>query len=296
MMIVDMQQVMISNLLAGLGGHTNTKLEPELLRHMCLNSLRRYNVKFGNEYGELVIATDSRKNWRHDVFPYYKANRKKARTESELDWEMIFETFNMVTSELKEFFPFRVLNHPNAEADDIIGSLCNKFGTTEFEFGYGGTKILIISGDKDFRQLQKYENVKQYDPVRDRWLNEKDPALYLKEHIIRGDKGDGIVNILSPENSMVLDVRQKSIYAKKLNIWLTQEPEEFCDSPEMLRRYKMNEALIDLSLIPDNIQEEIIEEFESQDGKTAKNLLAYFMKHRLKTLTESIGEFKNHKG
>lgn len=46
------------------------------------------------------------------------------------------------------------------EADDIINSLVEytqEFGNYE--------KVMIISGDKDFAQLQKYSNVDQYSPI-----------------------------------------------------------------------------------------------------------------------------------
>ncbi len=159
MQIVDLNQVMISNFMAQIGNHHNIKIEEDLLRHMILNSLRSYNAKFRNQYGEMVIACDDTRSWRKNLFPYYKANRKRDREKSELDWNAVFEILNRVRSELKEFFPYRVIQVETAEADDIIGTLCHQFGNTS-------EKILIISGDKDFRQLQTYMNVRQDDPVR----------------------------------------------------------------------------------------------------------------------------------
>ncbi len=159
MIIVDLSQVMISNLMVQLGNHTNTELEEDLLRHMILNSIRSYNQKFKNEYGEMIIACDAGNNWRRQIFPYYKANRRKNREKSELNWTQIFDTLSKVREELKEFFPYRVIQIDGAEADDIIGTLVDQFGNTS-------EKILIMSGDKDFVQLQRYINVKQYDPVQ----------------------------------------------------------------------------------------------------------------------------------
>ena len=154
MIIIDLNQVMISNFMAQIGNHTNLEVEEGLLRHMILNSIRSYMQKFKSEYGEVVIACDDRKYWRREVFPYYKANRKKAREASEIDWTSVFESLNTIRDELKMFFPYRVIQAEGAEADDVIGTLVEKFGNTS-------EKILILSGDKDFVQLQTYMNVKQ---------------------------------------------------------------------------------------------------------------------------------------
>jgi len=154
--------------MAQIGNHTNIKIEEDLLRHMVLNSLRGYNAKFRNDYGEMIIACDDRGSWRRQVFPYYKANRKKDREQSEIDWNAVFESLNKIREELKTFFPYRVIQIETAEADDVIGTLCHEYGNTS-------EKILIISGDKDFRQLHDYMNVRQYDPVRKKWI-EENPA------------------------------------------------------------------------------------------------------------------------
>ena len=193
MIIVDLNQVMISNFMMQIGSHTNIKVEEDLLRHMILNSLRSYNTKFRKEFGDIIIACDDRKYWRREVFPYYKANRKKARDKSEIDWNSVFEVMHKIREELKEFFPYRVIQVDGAEADDIIGTLAQQFGNSN-------EKILVLSGDKDFIQLQTYMNVKQYDPVRKKYIQHNNPSQYIKEHIIRGDTGDGIPNFLSPDN------------------------------------------------------------------------------------------------
>jgi 5'-3' exonuclease len=251
---------------------------------MVLNSIRSYRSKFKKEYGELVIACDGRRYWRKEVFPYYKANRKKNREASELDWKMIFECFNKLRNELMDNFPYPVIDIEHAEADDVIASLCKRYGGED-------TKILILSGDKDFKQLQRYSNVTQYDPVRDRYLKENDPSAFLREHIISGDTSDGIPNILSNDNCLVVGERQKPLFKKKLEEWLKHsDPTMFCNEI-MLRNYKRNEQLIDLANIPENIYNEVVSSYTEQLGKKAKNLLTYFMEHKLKNLTESIGDF-----
>ncbi len=283
MIIVDLNQTMISNFMAQIGNHTNIPIEEDLLRHMILNSIRSYNAKFKAEYGEMVIACDDKKYWRRDLFPYYKANRKKAREKSEIDWNAVFEILNRVRDELKEFFPYRVIQVSTAEADDVIGALCQEFGNT-------GEPILIISGDKDFRQLQCYMNVRQYDPVRKRWLEERNPDRYLKEHILRGDQGDGVPNFLSSDDTFVTAARQKPIRNDKLDKWLDLEPEAFCDEG-MLRNYKRNQQLVDLAQIPDYIKAQVLESYEAQYGKGREKLFNYFIDKRLKNLLTDIGQF-----
>lgn len=283
MIIVDLSQVMISNLMVQLGNHTNAEIEEDLLRHMILNSIRSYNVKFRNEYGEMIIACDAGNNWRKQVFPYYKANRKKSREKSEINWTAVFETLNKVRDELKEYFPYRVIQVDTAEADDIIGTLVQEYGNTS-------EKILILSGDKDFVQLQSYMNVKQFDPVQKRWKSTNDPDRFIKEHIMRGDTGDGVPNFLSSDDTFVVGARQKPISKKKLEAWINIDPKEFCDD-KMLRGYLRNQQLVDLNFIPENIKEEVLVQYEEQSGKGRQKLFDYFIDKRLKLLLESINEF-----
>lgn len=283
MIIVDLNQTMISNFMAQIGNHTNIPIEEDLLRHMILNSIRSYNAKFKAEYGEMVIACDDKRYWRRELFPYYKANRKKAREKSEIDWNAVFEILNRVRDELKEYFPYRVIQIDTAEADDVIGTLCHEFGNT-------GEPILIISGDKDFKQLQSFMNVRQYDPVRKRWLEERDPDKYLKEHILRGDQGDGVPNFLSRDDTFVVNGRQKPLRSNKLSIWLDQEPEVFCDET-MLRNFKRNQQLVDLSMIPEHIKTKVMESYKAQSGKGRDKLFNYFVEKRLKNLLTDIGQF-----
>ena len=283
MIIVDLSQVMISNFMVQIGGHTNIKVEEDLLRHMVLNSIRSYNVKFRKEYGDMIIACDDRKFWRREIFPYYKANRKKARDKSEIDWTSVFEAMHKIRDELKEYFPYRVIQADGAEADDVIGTLVEKFGNTS-------EKILILSGDKDFIQLQTYMNVTQYDPVRKRNIQHNNPAQYIKEHIIRGDTGDGVPNFLSSDNCFVIGERQKPVSQKKLDNWVTMEPEEFCDD-KMLRNYRRNQQLIDLNFIPQQVKDNVIIQFANQAGKDRRGLFNYFIEKKLKHLIENINEF-----
>lgn len=283
MIILDINQVMLSNLMVQMGGHTNMKIEEDLVRHMILNSIRMYNNKFREEFGEMVIACDNKHYWRRDIFPYYKANRKKMRDATDLDWNAIFDCMKKIREELAEYFPYKVINVEGAEADDVIGTLAEMFGNNMME------PILILSGDKDFIQLQKYLNVKQYDPIRKKFISHNNPTLYTKEHIIKGDAGDGVPNFLSPDNCLVVGTRQKPITTKKLDAWMHMNPEDMGE--ELQRNFKRNQQLIDLSFIPEPVKQRVINEYEAQKGKGRAKLFNYFVTHKLKNLMESINEF-----
>ena len=284
---------MVSNLMMQLGNHTDAKIEEGLVRHMVLNAIRSYKQKFGEEYGEIIIACDDKNYWRRKIYPYYKANRKKSREESDIDWTTIFECFNKIRDELKEYFPYRVLKVDTAEADDIIGTLAQQYGS--YLVGHDTIKILIMSGDKDFIQLQKFANVKQYDPVRKKFISHKNPELYLKEHIMRGDAGDGVPNFLSPDDVFVTKGRQKPIRQTNLDKWVNQSPETFGNieliGDTMVRGYKRNESLIDLSKIPSDIYNMVVTQYHEQKDKKRGDLLNYFIKFKLKNLMPLIGEF-----
>jgi 5'-3' exonuclease len=267
-----------------LGNHTNAQLEENMVRHMILNSLRSYKTKFTSEYGELVIACDNTNYWRKQAFPYYKANRKKNQEASEMDWKSIFECMNKIRSELKEYFPYRVIDVESAEADDIIGTLVKEFGAE-----IGGAPILILSGDKDFIQLHTYSNVSQYDPTRKKWVKHDDPNKFLKEHIMKGDAGDGVPNILSNDNCFVVGDRQKPLTTKKMDNLMHLDISQY-DSV-VARNYQRNAQLIDLSFTPKEIRSKVMEQYNAQAGRDRSKLMNYFIANRLKNLMENIAEF-----
>jgi hypothetical protein len=285
MILVDMNQVTISNLMMQIGSRKND-VDENLVRHMVLNSLRSYRSKFSEEFGELVLCYDSKKYWRREYFPNYKSNRKKDREKSGLDWPLIFDTLNNIRDEIKETFPYKVVEVEGAEADDCIASIVQHIAETPNEF----ESVLILSGDKDFIQLQKHSFVKQYSPVLKKFVNGQDPTLYIKEHVLKGDRSDGIPNFLSPDNTFADDLRQKPLAKKKLDTWITLDPEDFC-TEEMLRNYQRNKTLIDLDCIPSDLKVEILEEYRKPPKGDRSKLLNYFIQKRLKNLMNDIGDF-----
>ena len=282
MILVDFNQVAISNLMEQIGS-SKTAVDESLVRHMILNTIRTYVKKFKAEFGpNIIIACDNKKYWRREIFPYYKANRKKSRESSGHDWNSIFECLNKIRDELREHSPYKVIEVDTAEADDIIAVLSIKHSANE--------KVMILSSDKDFAQLQKYPNVEQYSPILKKFIKEPLPSAQLKQLVIRGDKSDGIPNILSKDDVFVEGVRQKPITEAKIINWMNQKPEEFC-TEEMLRNYNRNEMLIDLTRIPENLKQNIIDTYESSKGRTRQEFMNYMVANRLKNLIEVIDEF-----
>ena len=281
MILVDMNQVTISNLMIQM---KDEPLSEDLVRHMVLNSLRSYKTKFSKDFGELVLCYDDKHCWRKDYFPYYKQNRKKARSESSLNWNELFDILTKIQNELEENFPYKVLKINGAEADDIIAILSNKISSTPNLY----EEILIISGDKDFIQLHQSDNIKQYSPTLKKFVVDENPEQYKFEHIIRGDKGDGVPNVLSQDTVFVEDLRQRPITKKKLTEW----KENGIPEGEIKRNYQRNKTLIDFDSIPNELGELIYNMWVDKITQNDKSkILPYFMKHRLKELTEKLGDF-----
>lgn len=287
MILIDFNQVVISNFLMQVGAHTNIPLEESMLRHMILNTIRGYRQKFTNEYGELVICCDNRKYWRKRVFPFYKAGRKKDRQSSGIDWTTMFSILDKVRQELVDVFPYKTINVEGAEADDIIGTIVKN---------YTNEKIIIVSSDKDFIQLHTNANVKQFSPVMKKFIRHENPDIYLKEHIMKGDRGDGIPNVNSPDGVFVDGGRQKPVRKELLNSVTTLPIDAIAEhitstSEEMKRNWMRNRLLIDLSMIPEEIENAILETFNDYKTNDRSQLFNFFIEKRLNNLMSSIGEF-----
>jgi 5'-3' exonuclease len=277
MILVDMSQIMMASIMMQM--HMSKKSEPdeEMVRHMILNSLRMYRTRFLSEFGEMVLCYDSRHYWRRDYFPEYKHSRRKSRGTDDKNWDIIFNCLNTIKEEVKSNMPYKSVEVYGAEADDVIATLCSE----------SSNEVMILSGDKDFIQLQKFPNVKQYSPITKKMINGMNPDDYLKEHVLKGDTSDGVPNVLSPDNTFVDGIRQRPLSKKKI---ATMVEGDF-PNDEVKRNYQRNKKLIDLTCSPDELRSEILDTYKSAPVNDRSKILNYFIKQRLKTLTESIGEF-----
>lgn len=280
MIIVDYSGIAISNLFS-----TKEQVSENLVRHMILNSLRMYNLKFRQEYGQMVIACDGGSTWRKSIYPQYKANRKKSREDSGVDWKEFYRILNLVRDEIREHLPYKVVHMQGCEADDVIATLTEQ---TQ-EFGKNES-VMIISSDTDFVQLHRHKNVRQFSPMKKAFIKESDPTRYLQEHILRGDSGDGVPNILSADDVFVSGGRQSPIRAKLIDEWITNWNNlDKHMTAEQYRNFQRNRALIDLSAIPSAKKLEIINTFDTV--KTSSNTLNYLISKRCTQLIECAEEF-----
>jgi 5'-3' exonuclease len=282
--LIDLNQIAIANVVQQININKDSIVEEGFVRHMILNSIRSIKCKFQEEYGELILCSDSNNYWRKELFPQYKANRKRKQNDSEIDWSQIFKILNKIKMEIKENFPYKFIEISTCEADDIIGTLSKNFSDKE--------KILIVSTDKDFVQLQKYDGVSQYSTITKSWIQDSDPETFLLEKILRGDKGDGIPNYLSDDDSFYPVVkRQKSISKKRINdLLFCKKPESLMSSKEV-KGYMRNRYLIDLEYIPEDLQNKIMESFNIPPIGTPTHVYRYLMSNGLKALINNIGDF-----
>lgn len=281
MILIDFTQTIIASLMAQMK-IANGEISEDMLRHMILNSLRNYQKKYSEEYGEIVLCTDAANPWRRDYFPLYKANRKKTREKDDKDWGLIFDTLHKVKMEIKENFPYRYMYVDNCEADDIIAIL------TQHAYILDNTKpVLIVSGDKDFQQLQRYENVTQWSPNLNKFISPEDPQEFLKEHILTGDKSDGIPNILSNDNCLDEGIRQtplrKPIKDKYMRITISSDDKYY-------RNYLRNQTLIDFDFIPQEVSDRILSEY-SNTAPVQGKVFDYLRTHRLNELLNHVEDF-----
>jgi len=284
MIIVDYSQIALASIIV------QRIDDPDLIRHICLNTLRMYNKKYRGEYGQMVLACDGFNSWRKQFFPEYKGNRKKNRSASELDWNLIFTTLNDLREDIKNNFPWKVLHLDECEADDIIATLTmqtQEFGLHE--------PVMIISSDKDFIQLQKYNNVKQFSLATKKLVVDPNPRLYKWNHVCRGDAGDGVPNVLSPDDTFITEQHQNQLRQARIDEWAENiDNLREIMGDEIYRNFQRNQTLIDFDYIPEEIQKTIINTFNETKPAPNMKVLNYLVKNRLKNLIECTEEFYTH--
>ena len=282
MILVDFSGICLATILI------NRQNDERMIRHMTLNSLRMYNKKFKENYGQMVLACDGANNWRRSYFPQYKANRRKGRDESTFDWNEAFRIMHKIKDEIRENFPYKVIHLEGCEADDVIATLVERtqdFGNFE--------PVMIVSSDGDFKQLQRFDNVSQFSPMTKKYVEETHPRQNLKLKILQGDTGDGIPNVLSDDDTLVEGRRQTPLSKKKKEAILQDLSEgELLYAASWYRNYCRNETLIDLTKTPQDLKNSIINNFEEQDPWHNKGkVFPYLVANRMNRLIESAQEF-----
>lgn len=297
MIILDYSQVALANIFQFQNDLKKDKASPEavnIIRHAILTGIKFYRKKYGRQYGEIVLACDGKNYWRKEIFPQYKASRSKTREKSDLDWKLIFDTISSIREDLATHFPYRVIHLDHVEGDDVIATMC-KWTQTNALVDHGMFEekqpVIIISSDGDFKQLHKYDNVKQWSPIQKKMVTCDNPVAYLAEHIAKaGD--DGIPNVLSPDDVFVTEgVRQKKMTAQRLEKFI-ELGRDACMSEEEQRNWDRNNQLINLDNIPPAIQREIVDAYINNKPKGDKmSIYNYLVKHRCRLLLDEIEEF-----
>ncbi len=275
--LIDLSHVVISTYFASVGSHGNKEVEVQPFRNMLLNTLNRFSEKFVG-YGDVILAADSDTYWRKSVFKHYKAQRAVDRKKSDIDWPSIYEAIDVVTDEIENNFPYNLIRVSGAEADDVIGVLAKYIKPS-----------CIISGDKDFLQLQKHNGIVQYDHIKDRMLVEDDPKQFLHDHIISGDRGDGIPNVRTRDDIFVTEGRQDVMTQKR-----RAELSDVGNSPndKYHSNWLRNKQLIDLDCIPNDIAVAILKKYsEGPKVKDRSRIMQYLIDHKLADLLDKVNNF-----
>ena len=277
--LVDANQIAISHLM--IRNKIEDGINIDSIRRSIVRVIARIAKKFGDEYGKVVLCYDDKNYWRREIFPFYKKNRKQEREASKYNWDDVFSVLNKIRDEIKENLPYHVIQVQGAEADDVIASICIHQSKHE-----NPEKTLILSADKDFIQLHKYSFVRQYDPIRNRWIENENPIQYLQEHIIRGDRSDGIPNILTCDDAIVTGKIQKKMSKDKIASLANLDPSEFTNYIR-LRNWKRNAELIDFTRIPESVVERILSTYTKNRPNDTLSF-DYFIQNNIQDLIEEF--------
>ena len=124
--------------------------------------------------------------------------------------------------------------------------------------------------------------MKQFSPIQKKTVSDPNPRKFLFEHICRGDKGDGIPNILSGDNTFVDEIRQSPMTQKKMDYW-AENIDKLSEvmSTEEYRNYQRNKKLIDLHEIPEDRFQTVIDNYDSQKPAMRMKVLNYLIKKKV---------------
>lgn len=249
------------------------------IRYVILSSIRGAFSRL-KQFAPLVVCCDNG-SWRKDYFPFYKHKRRVVQNEGPVDWLEVHFMLKQLQAEFSDHMPFVTLSVEGCEGDDVICHLARKAANTE--------RVVIYSDDKDFRQLQVYKNIFQFSHRNKEYLTEDDPAGYLATQVLKGDAGDGVPNILSPDDAFTIEgFRSIAITQKIKDAFIGNTEEEFMDilendpkfrnvrdnlekknlSIEDVPKYiNRNRHLVDFTFTPQVLKDEIESEFEIAQEK-----------------------------
>jgi len=302
MILIDFSQIVHSNIYNIKNDIENDGLETAMkcLRHLIINHILYITKKYSSE-NEIILCIDGG-SWRYDIHPNYKARRKIRRmADTSLDMEAIMAHVKEFEEEIKEHFPFVFIKVKKAEGDDVIGTLTYHFLKTRKT-----ERIIIVSNDKDFKQLHVNKRVVQYN-LREKkeihCISGKNELMYL---ILKGDDSDDIPNVRTSNLNVFVtpNERQKKMW-NETKLWEHINNNSVFDEllfnevagevdDALFENFERNRKLIDLRMIPELIKDKIISEYEKESSMIRNGkikLLQYFIKEKMSNMSDRIDEF-----
>lgn len=221
---------------------------------------------------KIVFCMEGFQNWRRDVYANYKCSRADGRAESPVDFDAFFKMNNEFIDDLSKCLQnclfLKVLH---LEADDLIAL------TTKYMKNWD---ITLISTDKDFYQLHKYQNFKQWDPIKNRFIQVIDPNVALMQKIITGDKSDDIPQL------------KKGVGPKTVEKILIEGLQDWLIKNDLQKRFDENRRLIDFDFIPQEFHQTAIGILQNwRQGKfDGREFYNFIVKHNLGAALEMLDE------
>lgn len=286
MILVDFSQVVLSEAYVEFLKNPE-RYSMESLRQIVLMKITNIQSKHKNKYGSVVLCVDYPfHSWRKNVFPQYKANRKRNREESDgFDWKRYFDYYHTILENCLDCLPCRIVVSEDAEGDDVIAVLTREFHERE--------NILIWSSDRDFVQLQKYPNVSQYSYLKRKMITIDDPVRYLDEKILTGDRGDGIPNCLSEADCFVEGKRQKKLteVMKERLLANNTRPEYNAESKDVLAGIERNRVLIDFDKIPEIVSKRILATYSEYEVPSKGKFHKFLVHNGMMNMIDIVQRF-----
>jgi len=225
-----------------------------------------YYSIFEANASELVFAIDGDKSkiWRKLYWSRYKESRKK---DNKINWSDVFDHYMSFMSELKDNFPFKILRNPNAEGDDIIGTIVQN----------SPQKHHIVSVDKDFMQLYEKDRVTIYSPLKQAEMKHPSPEHFIIEQCLLGQSKDDIFNIKTPLDHPQ-GKRKPGFGPKALEKVVSYGWKTWLKDNNLEERFEFNRNLMDFKRIPKSLQKSIMNMYKIKDFPHPDKMYKYIEK------------------
>jgi len=262
---------------------------------MCLYSMKKWYEKVAPD--QILVVFEGAKNWRKTYTASdeciskvpYKGNRIK-----DPSMEHLFQVINDFEKLAREHTAIICLSAEQLEGDDLIAGCVQYFSSHDDE-------TVILSGDKDFKQLLKHPKTTLLNPDNGKPRECEDPLYFMFEKCIRGDMGDYVPSAFPRVRATRLEKAFKDDYemTQLMNeTWKfvhpdTKEVKEFT----VKERFEENKLLMDLEHQPPEIREIIHQTIETGLETHGKFSLFAFTKflgqHDLKNIADNSQKFAN---